>query len=215
MTERELRERIALHGKSLFDRGLTFGSSGNISVRLPDGVLVTPTNSCLGRIDPERISKLNWNGSVVAGDAPSKEAFLHVSVYDARPNEQAVVHLHSTYSVAVSCLADVNEDDVLPPITAYYAMRIGRLPLIPYHPPGDEALVEAVTNVAKHDHAVLLANHGPIVAGLSLDSAVYAMEELEETAKLFLLLQDRTTRFLTPEQTQTLFERYPRSAKPS
>ena len=209
MSEREIRERIAMHGKSLFDRGYTCGSSGNISVRLPDGIFVTPTNSCLGRLDPDRISKLNWNGDLIAGDKPSKEAFLHLSVYDVRENECAIVHLHSTYSVAVSCLRDVDENDVLPAITAYYVMRVGTLPLVPYFAPGDGKLAGAVSQAAKNAKSILLANHGPVVAGADLDSAVYATEELEETAKLFLLLQDKPTSFLDTQQKQELAERFP------
>ena len=209
MSERDLRERIAMHGKSLFDRGFTGGSSGNISVRLPDGLLVTPTNSCMGRLDPDRISKLSWDGELLEGDKPSKEAFLHLSVYRSRPNENAIVHLHSTHSVAVSCLADIDEQNVLPPITAYYVMRVGTLPLIPYYAPGDMALAEAVEKAANTSRAVLLANHGPVVAGKDLDAAVYATEELEETAKLFLMLRGQATRFLTEPQCQELRERFP------
>lgn len=208
MSERDLRERIAMHGKSLYDRGLTCGSSGNISVRLPDGFLVTPTNSCLGRLDPDRISKLSWNGNLLSGDEPSKEVFLHRSVYDVRPTESAIVHLHSTYSVAVSCLDNIDEKNVLPAITAYYVMRVGKLPLVPYYAPGDNALAIAVEKVAKQTRSMLLANHGPVVSGDSLDAAVYATEELEETAKLFLLLQGKPTRFLTDEQQATLLERF-------
>lgn len=207
MSERELRERIAMHGRSLFERGFTCGSSGNISVRLPDGILVTPTNSCLGRLDPDRISKVSWNGDLISGDRPSKEAFLHLSVYDVRAKEQAIVHLHSTYSVAVSCLADIDEGDVLPPITAYYVMRVGKLPLVPYFAPGDSALADAVAKAAVRARSVLLANHGPVVSAADLDAAVCATEELEETAKLFLMLQDKETRFLTDKQKQQLIER--------
>ena len=209
MNERDLRERIAMHGKSLFDRGFTGGSSGTISVRLPGGLLVTPNNSCMGRLDPDRISKLNWDGELLEGDKPSKEAFLHLSVYRSRPNENAIVHLHSTHSVAVSCLADIDEQNVLPPITAYYVMRVGTLPLIPYFAPGDMALAEAVEKAANASRAVLLANHGPVVAGKNLDAAVYATEELEETAKLFLMLRGQATRFLTEQQCQELRERFP------
>ncbi len=208
MNERELREQIAIHGKSLFDRGLTAGSSGNISVQLPDGMLITPTNSCLGRIDPDRISKLDRHGELVAGDRPSKEAFLHHSMYKSRPTEKAIVHLHSTYSVAVSCLADIDPANVLPPITAYYVIRVGTLPLVPYHAPGDEQLANAVAESAKLSHAVLLSNHGPVVAGASLEAAVNATEELEETAKLFLLLQTQKTRFLSSEQVNDLTKRF-------
>ena len=209
MTEGAVRERIAMHGKSLFERGYTCGSSGNISVRLPDGILVTPTNSCLGRIDPARISKLNWSGDLLAGDKPSKEAFLHLSVYRVRPEDEAIVHLHSTYSVAVSCLAEIDEQNVLPPITAYHVMRVGTLALIPYFAPGDEALARAVEQAARASRAVLLANHGPVVAAKNLDAAVYAMEELEETAKLYLMLRGHPTRYLSEQQVADLHKRFP------
>ncbi len=209
MSETALRERIALHGKSLFGRGYGCGSSGNISMRLEDGLLVTPTNSCMGRLDPARISKLSPEGELLAGDKPSKEAFLHLAMYRERPDAEAIVHLHSTYSVALSCLADIDPADVLPPITAYAVMRVGKLPLVPYFRPGDMALAEAVAQYAKAHHAVLLANHGPVVAGKNLDSAVYAAEELEETAKLHLLLRGCDVRLLTAEQVAELRETFP------
>lgn len=208
MTERDLRERIAEQGASLFDRGLTAGSSGNISVKLPDGMLVTPTNSCLGRLDPDRISRLDSVGNLLSGDKPSKEAFLHQSMYSARPQEEAIVHLHSTHSVAVSCLDGIDEEDVLPPITAYYVMRVGTLPLVPYFPPGDDSLAEAVEKAAGLSRAVLLSNHGPVVSGRSLDAAVNSIEELEETARLFLLLRHEQTRFLTEQQVSDLQARF-------
>jgi 3-dehydro-4-phosphotetronate decarboxylase len=209
MTESELREQICLQGKSLFDRGYTHGSTGNISARLADAWLLTPTNSCLGRLDPARLSKMSSDGKLLAGDAPSKEAFLHLAMYEERPALSAVVHLHSSHSVAVSVLADVDPDDVLPPITAYYVMRIGRLPLVPYFKPGDKALAGALRVYAGKHHAVLLANHGPVVAGTSLNAAVDAVEELEETAKLFLLLRGERTRYLSGEQIAALRETYP------
>jgi len=209
MTESQLREAITRFGKSIFDRGLTFGSSGNISVKVDDGWLMTPTNASLGNLDPACISKLDDHGNHVSGDVPTKETFLHIAMYEERPKTGAVVHLHSTHSVAVSCLADVDPKDVLPPITAYYVMRVGTLPLVPYYPPGDLDLAKAVREMASKHHAVLLANHGPIVAGGSLEAAVYATEELEETAKLFLLLKNKKTRFLTPEQVATLREKFP------
>lgn len=208
MTERDLRERIAEQGASLFDRGLTAGSSGNISVKLPDGMLVTPTNSCLGRLDPDRISRLDSVGNLLSGDKPSKEAFLHQSMYSARPQEEAIVHLHSTHSVAVSCLDGIDEEDVLPPITAYYVMRVGTLPLVPYFPPGDDSLAEAVEKAAGLSRAVLLSNHGPVVSGRGLDAAVNSIEELEETARLFLLLRHEQTRFLTEQQVSDLQARF-------
>lgn len=209
MSERELRERIAMHGQSLFDRGFTCGSSGNISVRLPDGILVTPTNVCLGRLDPDRISKVKWDGSLVAGDKPSKEAVLHLSMYRSREKDDAIVHLHSTYSVAVSCLPDIDSANVLPALTAYYVMRVGTLPMLPYFPPGAEELAAEVERTAVGARAILLANHGPIVAATDLDKAVYATEELEETAKLYLLLRDRHPRCLTDQQCRDLHERFP------
>ena len=208
MTEIRAREQIALLGKSLFDRGLTMGSSGNISVRLEDGWLMTPTNASLGRLDPASISKLDLNGNHISGDKPTKETFLHIAIYDERRDAEAVVHLHSTHSVAVSCLENIDPDDVLPAITAYYVMRVGKLPMVPYYPPGDTTLAEAVRKLAGRHHAVLLANHGPVVAGTSLEAAVYATEELEETAKLFLLLHQQKTRFLTGEQIADLKTRF-------
>jgi ribulose-5-phosphate 4-epimerase/fuculose-1-phosphate aldolase len=208
VNEQELRERIAMHGQSIFDRGLTAGSSGNISVKLPDGMLITPTNSCLGRLDPDRISKISNAGNLVSGDQPSKEAFLHHCMYQSRPSEQSIVHLHSTHSVAVSCLADLNMSDALPPITAYYVMRVGTLPVVPYFAPGDQQLAAAVERAAKASRAVLLSNHGPVVAGKSLDAAVASTEELEETAKLFLMLRQEKTRYLNETNVKELHERF-------
>jgi ribulose-5-phosphate 4-epimerase/fuculose-1-phosphate aldolase len=209
MTENDLRERLAMHGEALYRRGLAPGSSGNMSIRLEDGLLVTPTNSCMGRLDPAVISKLSWEGRHLDGEEPSKEAFLHLAMYQERPDERAIVHLHSSHSVVVSCMADIDPADVLPPITAYYVMRIGRLPLLPYYRPGDPALAEAVREAAKGHHAMLLANHGPVVAGKSLDAAVYNAEELEETAKLFLILRGCSTRWLDEEQVAALREAFP------
>ena len=209
MNETQSRDDIAKLAKSMFDRGLTFGSSGNISLRLDDGWLMTPTGSTLGDLDPARISKLDNDGNYLSGDKPTKENFLHMAMYEERPGTGAVVHLHSTHSVAVSCLADVDTKNVLPPITAYYVMKIGTLPLIPYFPPGDLDLARAVREMAGKHHAVLLANHGPVVAGKSLRDAVYATEELEETAKLFLLLRGHGTRFLTDGQVAALKTPFP------
>lgn len=207
--EAQHRDQITAVALSLFERGLTHGSTGNISVRLQDGGwLMTPTGSSLGTLDPARISKLDAAGQHIDGDKPTKEAFLHTTMYDQRPGAGAVVHLHSTHSVAVSCLAELDTDNCLPPITAYYAMRIGHLPLVPYHPPGDMALAEAVGALAGKHHAVLLANHGPVVAGTSLSAAADAIEELEETARLYLLLEGRNLRILGPEQVSDLQARF-------
>ena len=209
MSETRLRDQICEHGRSLFDRGLTVGTSGNISVRTEHGWLMTPTNSCLGRLDPARLSRLDSGGRLIDGDKPTKESFLHLAMYEKRPQATAVVHLHSTHSVAVSCLADIDPADVLPPITAYHVMRVGRLPLVPYYAPGDRDLAEAVRGLASAHHAVLLANHGPVVAGTSLDAVVYATEELEETAKLFLLLQGAPVRYLSRQQVADLERKFP------
>jgi ribulose-5-phosphate 4-epimerase/fuculose-1-phosphate aldolase len=207
--EASLRDEIVAFGRSLFDRGLTAGSSGNISVRLDDGWLLTPTNACLGRLDPARLSKLDWNGRHVSGDAPSKEAFLHRAMYEERAGAGAIVHLHSTHSAAVSCMCGLDHDDCIPPLTAYFVMKIGRLPLVPYHRPGDPALGAAIRGHARRHCAVLLANHGPVVSGASLEAAVYATEELEETAKLFLLLRNTPTSPLNAAQIAELRQEKP------
>lgn len=206
--ESRSREALCQTGQSLFDRGLTFGSTGNLSLRVEDGWLMTPTNASLGALDPARLSKLDDRGRHLSGDAPTKEAGLHVAMYRARADAQAVVHLHSTHSVAVSVLAEIDPDDVLPPLTAYYVMRVGRLPLVPYVPPGDPTLADAVARLAGRHHAVLLANHGPVVAGTSLEAATYATEELEETAKLFLMLRGAAVRTLTPDEVAELRRRF-------
>jgi ribulose-5-phosphate 4-epimerase/fuculose-1-phosphate aldolase len=209
MTESKLREEICWFGKSIYDRGLTAGSSGNISVRVDGGFLMTPTNSCLGRLDPATLSKVDVNGNALSGDKPTKEAFLHLSMYAERPAAGAIVHLHSTHSVAVSILTDTDPLNPIPPITAYYVMKIGRLALLPYYAPGDLTLANAVREVARRHHAVLLSNHGPIVAGKDLETAVYATEELEETAKLYLLLRGSKLKLLSAEQQADLERRYP------
>jgi ribulose-5-phosphate 4-epimerase/fuculose-1-phosphate aldolase len=207
--EARLRDEIVLHGRSLYARGLTPGSSGNLSVRLDDGLLVTPTDSCLGRLDRARISRLDAAGRHLSGDRPTKEAFLHLAMYRERVEARAVVHLHSTYAVALSCLADLDPADALPPITAYSVMKIGRLPLVPYHRPGDGSLAEAVGARARNHRAILLANHGPVVSARDLDSTVAAMEELEETARLFFLLRGSATRLLTEAQVRDLEQAFP------
>lgn len=208
-TETRLREEICWFGKSLYDRGLTPGSSGNISARVDDGWLMTPTNACLGRLDPATLSKVDAKGNSISGDKPTKESFLHLSMYAERPSAGAIVHLHSTHSVAVSVLADTDPENPIPPITAYYVMKIGKLVLLPYYAPGDMTLTNAVREVAGRHHAVLLANHGPVVAGKDLPTAVYATEELEETAKLYLMLRGERLRLLTPDQVAELHLKYP------
>jgi ribulose-5-phosphate 4-epimerase/fuculose-1-phosphate aldolase len=204
VSEAALRDRLCAVGRSLFERGLTAGSSGNLSARLDDGYLLTPTGSSLGALDPARLSRLDAEGRTLSGDPPSKEAFLHRALFLARPKAGAVVHLHSTHAVAVSCLDGLDPADCLPPLTPYFVTKVGRLPLVPYHRPGDPELGEMVRGLAARHAALLLANHGPVVSGPSLDDALNAAEELEETAKLFLLLRGLPVRTLTPEQLREL-----------
>lgn len=209
MNENAARDALADRARSLYERGYAHGSSGNLSVRVDDGVLVTPTGSCLGRLDPARISRIAPDGRTLSGDPPSKEAFLHLAVYASRPSARAIVHLHCTCAVAVSCLVHDDPGNVLPPLTAYHVMRVGTLPLVPYYAPGDRALAAAVGALAASHRAVLLANHGPVVAGTSLDDAVDSAEELEQTARLSLLLTNRATATLSAEQVAALDARFP------
>jgi len=209
MNETALREAICRFGRSLFERGLTPGASGNISVRLDDGGwLCTPTDASLGFLDPARIARLDRNRVLLSGDKPTKEIPLHDALYDTRPDAGAVVHLHSTHAVALSTLPDLDPAEALPPITPYVVMRVGKLALIPYHMPGDPAVATAIRGLAGRHSAVLLANHGPVVAAKKLDAAVFAIEELEETAKLVLLLRNLNPRVLTPDQVAALVERF-------
>lgn len=209
MSESKLREDICRYGRSLFERGLTPGSSGNISLRLPDGGwLVTPTNASLGFLDPARISRLDAAGSVISGDKPTKEIPLHTALYESRAEARAIVHLHSTHAVAVSMLPEIDPKAVLPPLTPYYLMRTGGTALVPYYRPGDPAVADAIRGLAGKYASVLLANHGPVVAGESLEAAVFATEELEETAKLYLLLRNLNPRHLSPAQVADLVSHF-------
>ena len=205
MNEQEIRVLLSEFGASLFARGYSVGSAGNISVKLPDGYLMTPTNSSLGRLDPERLSKLDANFNHVGGDRPSKEVFMHRAFYQAREDAGAVVHLHSTQATAVSCLPDVDPSNPIPPLTPYFVMRVGRrMPVVPYYRPGDPSMEPAIHAAARGARAVLLANHGPVVSGKTLTDAVYAAEELEEAAKLFLMLRGHSPRLLTAGQVDDL-----------
>jgi len=199
-TEAKLREEICRLGRSLFERGLTPGSSGNISVRWDAGFLVTPTNASLGFLDPAKLSLLDAGGRLVSGDAPTKEVPLHSALYETRGASGAVVHLHSTHAVALSMLPEIDPRAALPPLTPYYLMRCGATALLPYYRPGDPAVADAIRGLAGRYTSVLLANHGPVVAGATLEAAVFAMEELEETAKLHLLLRGLNPRYLSPAQ---------------
>ena len=207
--EARIREGLCEAGASIFARGLTYGASGNLSARLPDGsLLVTPTGVTLGRLDPARLSRLDAEGRLIEGPPPTKEVPLHTAFLDTRPGAGAVVHLHSTYAVALSMLPGVDPDNVLPPLTAYGIMRLGKVKLLPVFLPGDPAMGEAVRGLAGRRSAVLLAHHGPVVAGKDLDAAVIAMEELEETAKLAVLLRGMDAARLTPEQVAHVVARF-------
>ena len=191
------REDLTALCRSLYERGLTGGTSGNASIRLPDGgMLITPTRSSFGWLRPENISRLDAEDALVSGLPPSKEWPLHRAIYTARPDANAVIHLHCLHAVAVSCLTDIDPADALPALTPYYRMQVGRLPVAPYHAPGSPGLMEAVAALAPRHTAMLLANHGPIVAGSDLFTAVAAMEELEATARLYLTVRNLPYRVL-------------------
>ncbi len=205
MSDTRLREQICRLARSLFERGLTGGASGNISARTGDGgLLVTPTGSSMGDLDPARLSCFDAAGRLVSGDAPTKEMALHSAFYETRAGVGAVVHLHSTHSVALSMLPETDPENALPPLTAYSVMRLGRVKLLPYFRPGDPAMGDAVRGLLGRRSAVLLANHGPVVAGKDLEAAVYATEELEETARLALLLRGCAPVMLTEAQVQNI-----------
>lgn len=196
-----LRERICLLAKSMFDRGLTGGSTGNVSARTPDGgLLVSPTGTSFGRLDPGRLSRFDATGTHTGGDRPTKEMPLHAAFYETRGTAGAVVHLHSCHSVALSTLPDVDEDDFLPPITPYAIMQLGQVKLLPFFRPGDPAMGEAVRGLAGKRSAVMLANHGPVVAAKDIEAACNAIEELEATARLALLTRGLGPRLLTETQ---------------
>lgn len=208
--EARLRETICTMARSIFERGLTGGASGNISARLSDGrLLVTPTGSSLGALDPARLSLLDTQGRLTSGDAPTKEMPLHSAFYETRGAKSgAIVHLHSTHSVALSMLPETDPDNVLPPLTPYSIMRLGKVKLLPYFRPGDAAIGEAIRGLAGKRSAVLLANHGPVVAARDLEAALYAMEELEETARLALLTRGMSPKMLTPAQVRDIVDHF-------
>ena len=208
-SEAKLREQMCLLSKSLFDRGLTGGSTGNVSARTPDGgVLVSPTGTCFGRLDPDRLSRLDASGKLISGDAPTKEMPLHAAFFDTRPETGAVVHLHSTYSVALSMMPDVNEDNFLPALTPYGIMRLGKVKLLPFFLPGDDAMGEAVRALGGRRSAVMLANHGPVVADKDIESACNAIEEFEETARLAIITRGMNPRGLTDNDVQSLIAKF-------
>ena len=204
MTHSSEREALCNAGAHLSARGFSPGTSGNISMRVDGGWIVSPTNAALGSLQPESLAFIDAQGVHAGGDAPTKEKFLHAAVYAARNDFGAIVHLHSTHAVAYACLRDLDAGDAFPPITPYTVMRLGRVAVVPYVRPGDSRLGELVAETAHRHHAILLANHGPVVAASSLDAAIAAIEELEESAKLFFLLHGHKAQFLTDEQVDEL-----------
>lgn len=208
--EADTRELICTLARSMFERGLTSGASGNISVRLNDGtVLVTPTGSSFGNLDPALLTRFDSEFNYVDGKQATKELPLHRAFYETRAaTTGAVVHLHSTHSVALSVLPEIDPDNVLPSITAYSVMRLGRVKLLPYFMPGDAAMANAVRGLAGKRSAVLLANHGPVVAGKDLEAAVYAMEELEETARLTLITRACNPNLLNKAQVNRIVDKF-------
>jgi ribulose-5-phosphate 4-epimerase/fuculose-1-phosphate aldolase len=208
-SEAELRELICSLAKSMFDRGLTHGSTGNISARTPDGgLLVSPTGTSLGRLDPGRLSRFDVTGRHIGGDRPTKEMPLHTAFYETRTAAGAVVHLHSAHAVALSILPEVDKDDFLPPMTPYGIMQLGRVKLLPYFLPGDPGMGEAVRGLAGKRSAIMLANHGPVVAGKDVESACYAIDELEAGARLVLLTRGLTPRLLTEAEVRGVVEAF-------
>lgn len=203
-----LRSELVRLSRSLFDRSYSVGTAGNISIRLADGFLMTPTNSSLGHLDASKISKLDKSGKHISGDKPSKEVFLHNAFYESRPQTGAVVHLHSSFATAISCLADTDPENCIPPVTPYVVMRVGPVKLVPYVHPGDAEAGDLIRSLNGKYAAILLANHGPVVCGKDLHSAVHAAEELEETAKLLVTLQGQKIRYLTETAVSELNQRF-------
>ena len=208
-TESRLREQICILAKSIFDRGLTGGSTGNISARTEDGgLLVSPTGTSFGRLDPGRLSRFDAAGTLIDGDKPTKEMPLHSAFYDTRSTAGAVVHLHSCHSVALSMMPDANEDNFLPPLTPYGIMKLGRVKLLPFFLPGDPAIGKAVRGLAGKRAAVMLANHGPVVAGKDVEAACNAVEEFEDTARLAMMTRGLDPKILSPDQVSELVTKF-------
>ena len=196
--EQTLREDICATGRSLFDRGYVHASAGNISVRLDDGFLITPTDACLGLLQPDHLARVNAQGVQTSGERASKTLALHRRIYDADAQARCVIHTHSTHLVALTLQGVWSVDDILPPITPYFVMKVGHVPLIPYHRPGDPAAAELVHARIATSHqqgkplrAVMIDRLGPNVWHQSLAQASAVLEELEETARLWLLCQPR------------------------
>ena len=205
--EQQAKTEMQRYGRSMFERGLTGGASANISVRTATGFIISPTNSCIGFLELHELSVLDKEGNWLSGEKPSKEFALHKAFYDQRPQDHAVVHLHSTYATALSCL-DVAETELLPPLTPYLYIRLGHVARVPYFSPGDQELADAVQAVTASTAGVLMENHGPIVSAATLASAMYAIEELEESAKLTIILKNQQCRDIPSQKVNELLVKY-------
>lgn len=205
MSEAQLRQDLVRYARSLYERGYSSGGAGNISLKLPDGnVLATPTNSSFGDLNAEELSKVSMEGELLSGQKASKEVLMHLVMYRQRPQCGGIVHLHSPWLTALSCLPDLNHENALPPITPYYVMRVGKLPVVRYIRPGSPVIADEVEKLAANHNAILLANHGPIISGKDIREAVFNAEELEETAKLYFMLKPFGMNTLTPDNVREL-----------
>lgn len=205
-----LREAICRVGASLHARGYVHATAGNISVRTGSGYLITPTDACLGRLDPARLAEVDASGVQTGGDRASKTLALHRRIYAADPDARCVIHTHSTHLVALTLAGVWSPQDIVPPITPYFVMKVGHVPLIPYHRPGDPAAGDAVAQAIETRRAqgtpiraVMLERLGPNVWHGSPDEAGAVLEELEETARLWLMASPRPAP-LTPAQIDEL-----------
>jgi 3-dehydro-4-phosphotetronate decarboxylase len=208
LDELTAKKKIVLYAKSIFDRGLTSGASANMSVRIAEGWVITPTNTCFGFLNADELSVVDHDGNLLRGAKPSKEFLLHKVMYQARPEDTCIIHLHSTYATALSCLPCDDTSHSVPTYTPYLTMRLGAIAVVPYFSPGDKKLADAVASVAAHHPGVIMANHGPIVSAKSVEDAVYGMEELEESCKLALILKGLNANTLTMEQINELLTRF-------
>lgn len=205
MSETHARQELVRYARSLFERGYSSGGAGNISLKLEDGhILATPTNSSFGDLDPDTLSKVTMGGELVSGEKASKEVLMHLAMYRQRPTCGGIVHLHSPWLTALSCLPDLDVENALPPITPYYVMRVGKLPVVRYIRPGSPDIAVEVEKLAAEHNAILLANHGPIISGKTIREAVFNAEELEETAKLYFILRPHGIKTLTPDDVDEL-----------
>jgi len=204
-----IRRELVETARTLHEAGLSPGSSGNISVRVGDTIIVSPTGARLGSLDPEALSVIDLDGAQIGGPPATKESLFHAAVYRARPGDTAVIHLHSPFASAFSCLAGLDGEDAIPAYTPYFVMRVGRLAVVPYFMPGDASLADAIEERAAHHRSLLLANHGQLVAAPTLSAAASAAEEIEETARLHFVIGDRAVSTLSPEQVAALRIRYP------